>query len=397
MAKKREHKFHIWLQGGTIKSTRIMTPETKAEKASRKARSRLQRNPRGTTPFQNHPGEIQVAYRNRAISRLLQVLYTIKNRPEIFVSLTLDKTCRYTYADDFKKAMSIFFKELVKRYSMCWFIYKVEYSRKSGLHFHLLGELLTGAPHIIEREERCLEELWAGACLKANLKSHSVAVRTAVDAHRGYLTKPKKLKGDIACMKRLNGRRMHGKVNPEIIRYHEVTKDILSEEEFANLVLALIGHDKDTAHTPYYAKQALHQFGAIRRLDRKALMSIYNDVKNADDSDFLSDLIRYDDDEDDERPYKDAAERRVHAKWGTIYNTALKGPQRRRHPVPAALISDLPDEEDDHAFFDQVAEARLNEIAAKAARNYANAEKGSTTKTNKVSAEKPGKSRKRER
>jgi hypothetical protein len=131
------------------------------------------------------------------------------------------------------------------------------------------------------REEARLEKLWWDACKKEQLKSHSVEVRTAVEAHRGYMTNKEKINQDIECMKRLNGRRMFGKVNPNNIRYHEVVKDVLSAKQFYDLMVALIEKAKESKKSiSYYIKQARHEFGAIRGLDEKHLKRIYNAIKN---------------------------------------------------------------------------------------------------------------------
>ena len=283
MAKNRKVAFHTKRQGGTFKHVRVLTPETALEKAIRKSRSQLRRNPRGTTPFTQLPRIVQVAYRNRAISRLLQLLYSIMTPIQVFLSLNLDNRLRAEVGViKFKKYLAKFFRTLRAEYPDCWFVYKIEWTHKAGFHLHMLGALFPGSisEAKILHHEKMVKRLWDNACDQEGSDICTAKMSRAVEAHRGYMTRPDKLNDDIECMKRLNGAKMFGKINPVNIQYHEIINDILSEEQFADLIAALIEHDKDRVDTSYYVKQARHEFGAIRGLDRKVLKCACNAVKN---------------------------------------------------------------------------------------------------------------------
>ena len=232
MAKKRKFEFHVWIQGGTLKHTRVLTPETEVEKAIRKGRSQLRRSPRGTTQFELLPRIIQVAYRNRTISRLLQLLFSIKNPLQVFLSLNLDNRLRAEVGIiKFKKYLAKFFRTLRSEssYPDCWFVYKLEWTHKSGFHLHMLGALFPGtiSESNLLRKEKMIKRLWDKACDQIGSDICTTKMTHAVEAHRGYLAKRDKLDDDIECMKRLHGYRMFGKVNPDNIQYYEVIQDFL--------------------------------------------------------------------------------------------------------------------------------------------------------------------------
>jgi len=252
---KRETKFHITKQGGTIKSVRVLTPETELEKALRKKGSLPRRNPRGTTPFGQLPKELQGAYRNRMISRLMQLLHTIKNPIKVFFSLAVDnRGRRKPGATRFKKYIAKFFRKLLDEYPQCWFVYKIEWTHKAGFHLHLIGALSYPGLHADSwawKESKTVKILWDEACDQAGSKFWTMEMTFAGEAQRGYLAKSSKREDDIRCMKKLNGRSIFGKVNGDNIKYYLPEKSVIDEEDAYDLILALIKHDKDRVDTSH--------------------------------------------------------------------------------------------------------------------------------------------------
>jgi hypothetical protein len=291
--------------------------------------------------------------------------------------------------------MRKFFRTLIERYPGCWFVYKIEWTHEAGLHLHLLGELLTAPLQKMYREEARLEELWADACRKEKIKSHSVVTTTAVEAHRSYLTTSDKLNDDIELMKRLNGRNIFGKVNPDNIRYHDVDEGILDEEEGYDLALALIEKNKDKANTVYYAKQALHKHGAIRGLDKEVLNSLYDDIKDDEDDVYISTRSYEDDDSDlaaaNRAKARVAVKTRMAAKKAVLEAIVAKDNAEkaqkwnRSRPIARGFSSDVPDDDlddEDDKFCPQAELVRANrEKGEVAAQMYAKAAEKRSKKT----------------
>jgi hypothetical protein len=282
MSQDKNEPILIRRKGGTITFWKIIEPEDIKPEKPETPPSRKEKGEK--LPFAEQSWKRQVAYRKRTITRLLELLYTIENPLQLFVSLNLDSAHRDISGADFKRLIRKFCRALGNRYLDGWAAYRVEWSNKSGLHFHLLGAL-SDEPvtlDMMDRYEKQLERLWNKVCSKEKIKCHTVKVTPAVEEHRTYMTQPGKFKEDLECMKRLNGKNMFGVINKKNIRYYEDITDVLSAEEFFKLIAALCKEDEGKVHTDFYTTQASHKRGAIRRLDEKALTRIFNEIKNGE-------------------------------------------------------------------------------------------------------------------
>ena len=282
MQKQEKVQYQIRLQGGTFKFWK------KDKMVMMMSLAKKRPSARGKIQFSELAPLGQKLYRSRAIGRLLNILYIIKNPIRVFLSLVLNKHVHLKKIKirKFKSFMSRFFRLLTAEYPDCWFVYKVEWTHKAGFHLHLLGGLHYGptpAP-VLWRHERVIKQMWDKACKQEGRRANTVEMSLAVEEHRGYLTQPSKCGDDILCMQRLHGCRMFGRVNKKNIRYHDVIMDTLSEEKFFELAIALIEHDKGKVFIKYYVTQVCHDYGVIRRLDRKALLHIYETVKKGGDA-----------------------------------------------------------------------------------------------------------------
>jgi len=141
------HTKNVWrlidIQGGTIKFWETNELEKPKPEKSETPPSRAEKRER--IPFEKLPWKKQVSYRKRTITRILELLYTIENPLQLFVSLTLDSAHRDISGGDFKRLVRKFCRALGNRYPDGWFVYRVEWSKKAGLHFHLLGAI-SGKP-----------------------------------------------------------------------------------------------------------------------------------------------------------------------------------------------------------------------------------------------------------
>lgn len=190
--------------------------------------------PKNTSPKvmpQNHVQPSQLLKRTKRIrSRLIKAFHSIKNKPSVFITLSIDRIkLPFVNIDDDKKLFIKFVRNIKRLFPQCWFIYKIEWSKHNQIHFHLIGSLSVQNEYLSQKVETKLRNMW-NAVIRSNSK-YNFDMRP-YNNHISYITKASKNPQDMTCNRILGKRKKWGYINKENIVFHKKQNFSLTPEEF---------------------------------------------------------------------------------------------------------------------------------------------------------------------
>lgn len=191
----------------------------------------------------------------------------MESLPRSFVTLIFDKTInRNMTVLESKKLFEKFCRKLKRIFPDCWFIYKMEWSNKSGYHFHLIGtfKIRCSKKEILHR----ITVLWGKLILSDSPKIADVQ-RCDFERHSGYLTKPSKRKPDCRVIAELNQKSSWGIIGKNNMQIILPKKIPLTKAQFRRLQEALL--DIKSHVTSSYEKHLSNQCGCLGFLPPKEL------------------------------------------------------------------------------------------------------------------------------
>lgn len=157
--------------------------------------------------------QIWTSYRRR-ITKLSKKLSALKSRPRWFITLHFDrKVKREWMLEECLDVFEDFRRYLDRAYPNSWFIWVMEWSPKSGFHYHILGRF--GIPKVKTRKVR---KKWMKLTGSNSVKS--AHFEDFVDAHFGYVMKREKAKNTCYLIRLLGYRSFFGFIHAGNMRLH---------------------------------------------------------------------------------------------------------------------------------------------------------------------------------
>jgi len=178
--------------------------------------------------------------RKQRIAGLRRTLCSLATQPYLYISLMIPGACcdtqRFTNCMD---VFTVFVRKLVYRFSDCWFVYKREWTKRTGFHFHLMGNLFTSRWlnfNTSKHEE--VSQLWNASITEVHGTVPPVDAKPCLvkkcrfEMHTGYLLKNDKEKQDMAFIKKSGGAQTWNFINKKNILFAPKVSAEISEKAY---------------------------------------------------------------------------------------------------------------------------------------------------------------------
>lgn len=186
---------------------------------------------------------------------LIEALYSLGTHPKWFATVVYDEPkARKISGAELKRDIDKLSVYIRRYYPKGWFIYSIEYSRKSGFHLHLLGRLGVKPGTSGELFERQLSLWWqriTGASEEKHTHVRFLKNKRVAEKRYGYLTKPSKINGHLKATILLEKKYNYGFINKANCPIQEKKRFVLRPEAFSKFRLALLSdHDASPVANP---------------------------------------------------------------------------------------------------------------------------------------------------
>ncbi len=219
--------------------------------------------------------------RQRSIVGLIRALSSIKGTHQCFLSLIFPK--RRIGDDDYKNKKMIYFhifiSKLKYKYKHCKFIYKVEWSRSAGIHFHMIGSLHKNKIEFDQkRDERGIRKLWAKTLkiVDKNKIKKAASLKPYSNAHISYLCTNGKLKLDMRCCDLIKKSKMYGFINKKNFKFYKkiIFKLTYAQfNKFKELITKYLEYKNRNIHS--YIEQFNKTVGMFSFISHNVIINIY--------------------------------------------------------------------------------------------------------------------------
>ena len=250
---KPDHGVHISVQGGTFSHKRNL--HLKREKKSQYQREddlcsvEFPDNLDEGTTSKKTPRKRSRLHKKymRSKRNFMRKLSTLESEPTFFSSLIMDKKSYKKLGVDvdvniFMKVFDKFKRCLRNKYEDGWFIWKIEWSAKSFLHVHIIGNPENGES--FEITEAYIKDKWNFYCkheekMDSNFQS-AVTLKYKSEGAKSYFFKKSKRNEDKMCIKILGGLNIYGQIRGKNIKYTYKEEFYITEFEYEMLISHII-------------------------------------------------------------------------------------------------------------------------------------------------------------
>lgn len=164
--------------------------------------------------------------RKRRITSLARLFASLATPPMWFMHLNFDRRVKRDWTlDECRDLFKRFIRFLTKRYRRSWFIWVMELSDKTGLHYHLTGRF---------GEKKAEWSLVRNEWLKltGSVNEDMFGHKEFDSRHPSYLMSGKKAKKTCALLWELGNKSFYGVINRKNMHFHPEQQAVLSWKEW---------------------------------------------------------------------------------------------------------------------------------------------------------------------
>ncbi|SHN51932.1 rolling circle replication-associated protein [Desulfovibrio litoralis] len=171
--------------------------------------------------------------RRRSIATLATLHARLTKKPSVFITLIFDTKVKAKWKT--KECIALFnkFRRYLERsYSECWFIFVMEWSYLSGVHYHLIGRM--GKKHVPWGK---LRKKWQK--ITGSSERKTINFKKYKDLHISYVTKKIKEHNTLKLMKKLQGKSFWGAIHRKDMPLAPIKELVLDENQWEIFRLCL--------------------------------------------------------------------------------------------------------------------------------------------------------------
>ena len=218
--------YRVTISGGFVSWSGIQPPATWCPKRGPQGRSAPQELDRTRREREKA--------RKRSIGTLASNFNRLQIPPKWFITLTFDRRVKKQWSvGECMRCFSRFRRYLERGYPTCWFFFVMEFSRRSGPHFHLIGRIGKKPKPFKQFCEKWLKitnSSWAKA---VDRKEYNPL------KHLPYVTKKDKAKGTHYLMRKLQGKSFWGCIHRKKMKFYAKEQYVLCENQMALFRISL--------------------------------------------------------------------------------------------------------------------------------------------------------------